>query len=296
MDCARFEEKIGELIAEQLSLPVRQEAQNHAAHCPDCRALLEIAVGMRNLLPISDQADLARDILLQTSGSACERVHRHLCQFVDGALDPTYTAMIGSHLHHCQSCSTLAGCLAELRQLLPDLAELNPGPNMVGAIVRVTSARRGPLRQWPKQRPVVRQFLNRLLWRPRFSLEAAYAGALLIFILVGNPASSLGNAYSAVWEKARVTPRATWNAARQAVPREWADFSSATFERARLRTSELIGYKERVPITLARLEQKKGSWMDDIASLPTVISSTFRSTWSKIVHEVDNWLNPPATL
>lgn len=225
MNCMRFEQLLDHLLAGALSLEERRDAQSHLRECPRCRRLAQIAGGEQDPLPAELSADLTRNILDRTSGPACGRVLDLACGLVDGELRAEERQLVSAHLEHCPACGALVETLAELKQALPEMAELEPPRTLVGAVLRATSAQ-----ATLPARPVSR-FMERMrAWarQPRFSLEAAYLGTLLLVALLGNPATVLSKTSPIVLSMVRVDIPGAWNAAVQNVPPGWIDIGRTT--------------------------------------------------------------------
>ncbi|MBI1751268.1 MAG: zf-HC2 domain-containing protein [Acidobacteria bacterium] len=124
------------------------------------------------LLPPEAGLDLTRAILARTSGPACQRLHNLACAFVDGELDSAQGGLVRLHLASCPSCQSLVGALIETRNLLPALAQTNPGPWFTQRVMRATTRRPAPQNATDR-----RPLWWKLMHRPRIALEAAYLGA-----------------------------------------------------------------------------------------------------------------------
>ncbi len=97
-------------------------------------------------------------------------------------LPPSNALLLEHHLRLCPECRSIADALGVCDLLLPELATADPGPEFVDSVLERTS--RLPLR--PSQSfDFAFRFLRSLFFRPRFALEAAYIGALLLFGLYG---------------------------------------------------------------------------------------------------------------
>jgi predicted anti-sigma-YlaC factor YlaD len=225
MNCMRFEELLDHFLAGSLSLEARRDAQAHLRECPGCSRLAQIAGGDPDPLPANLSADLTRTILDRTSGRACGRALDLACGLVDGELEAEEHQLVSVHLEHCLACSALVGTLAELKQALPEMAELEPPRTLVGAVLRATSVQAA----FPA-RPASR-FMERMrAWasQPRFSLEAAYLGTLLLVALLGNPATILNRTSPLVLSMVHADIPGAWNAAVQRVPSGWVDIGRTT--------------------------------------------------------------------
>ena len=100
------------------------------------------------------------------------------------------------HLSGCEPCATLSIVLAELATDLPALAEMNPGERFTAEVVARTVPRRRASRRGETPRWVERlvQGWDRMIRRPRFALEGAYAMTLLLLVIVGVPGALVAGA------------------------------------------------------------------------------------------------------
>ena len=114
-------------------------------------------------------SDLTQAILARTSGSPCQRLQDLACAYVDDELDEGQSSLVRSHLGHCTTCSALVRALAMHHQVLPTLAEVNPGPWFTQRVLRATVHQPRSLD--------LRTTWWKLMHRPRIALEAAYLGA-----------------------------------------------------------------------------------------------------------------------
>lgn len=184
MDCRTFEEILAEYAGRSLRPAVQAQADQHLMKCEPCRRLLECAQGRQNLLSEREQEEMADTILLRTSGSPCHRAQALICDFVDNALDRDSADLVSKHLDHCAPCRSLTSNLRELREILPQLAEVRPDERLADTILAATIGRK------PRKAPLtlrLRELWARLVRRPRFSFEAAYVGTLVVALFVGNP-------------------------------------------------------------------------------------------------------------
>lgn len=127
---------------------------------------------LKSQQPLHDPEDLTRAILKSTSGSPCQRLKTLACDYVDGELDPAQASLVKAHLEHCAACTALVSVLRGMNQLLPSLAEVDPGPWFTRRILRVTLHTHH--RDFGFK---LRAAWSTLLHRPRIALETAYLGA-----------------------------------------------------------------------------------------------------------------------
>ena len=214
MDCRRVEEHLfehtepGERAGSQdgLSLPAQmaQEAriERHLDGCSRCR-------GLRELLDADAQdalSGLAEGVVAQTSGSACVGV-RHQLASVDSeshadrrapleSFPAVQDELLRSHLRHCDGCAVIARVLERQAVALPQLAEIRLDSTFVGEVLERTSRQPQIFQQsmsttrskWTYASMVprwARSLVRRGAARPRLALELAYAGTLVVAVLVG---------------------------------------------------------------------------------------------------------------
>ena len=125
--------------------------------------------------------DFAAGVLRRTTGSACEAAEPLLTALVDGELGRTERELVGSHIAHCAACHALVAVLGALGSDLRSFVDVEPDTGFVDDVLAVTC---DALPAWSEWRRV-------LLLRPRFSLEAAFAGSILFILLFGVPGPGL---------------------------------------------------------------------------------------------------------
>lgn len=135
------------------------------------------------------EANLLRDVLARTSGSPCRQAEEQLSEFVDGQLFGLDHQLVHRHARGCEGCGPLVGALNQLREDLPPLAELSPGEGFMARVLAATSRSQDPLRLRGWRHRL--EGLVRLTRRPRLHLEAAYLGAIVIWLLVLAPFAPL---------------------------------------------------------------------------------------------------------
>jgi anti-sigma factor RsiW len=289
VNCADFEEKLDQYHQGRLSLVERRAAGDHLESCSRCRRLVEVSEGEHEVLGSEALQDLANSILGRTSGSACNRACALLCDFVDGTLDPTYLSLLTTHLKHCSACKSLAGQLSELNQVLPELAEIDPGPGFLARVLRMT------IRQ-PARIPIVWESVGKiwqhLVGRPRFSWEAAYAATLIFVILAGNPALSMGSAFFSRLGNTRMSPQEGLRAAVNALPPQWAETGNKTIQEAKMHASNILALKQQIPPVVNKLEQTSQQWTTSAARLKNQMHGALSPTWSKFAAKARHYLNP----
>jgi hypothetical protein len=187
MTCSDFECRL-ELFAAGM-LPPREEESihRHLDACDRCRSLAGALRGEAGMHALEIPVDLTSAILCSTSGPACPEGERHLCAWADGMLAQMDRELLALHLEHCFGCRKLADTLAELKEILPGMATLEPDPYFTVDVLKLAmkSRSRENIEPPPLKLAV---WWRRLMRRPRFAWEAAYIGTILILIILGNPA------------------------------------------------------------------------------------------------------------
>ncbi|MCX6544659.1 MAG: hypothetical protein NTV05_09625 [Acidobacteria bacterium] len=154
----------------------------------------------RMRLTPAERRAMTSAVLARTTGSACQRALTLIGGQPDSPIDNQTTTLIEGHLEQCAACQAVAQTLAETRAVLATLAEIEPAADFATGVVAATSGRRAVSRGvpwvWLVERwawvETCREWAGstweRVLARPRLSLEAAYLATVLLVIVVGNPA------------------------------------------------------------------------------------------------------------
>ncbi len=192
MSCSDLAERLELVLGEQLRDNELTALKAHVEGCEKCRDLLQACRGKQTL----EQADsLVGEVLARTSGSTCSRVRSMLCDHVDQSLHEDNAALVQEHLNYCSSCTQLARVLEESAVALPQMASLDPGPLFTSSVLAATRSS-----QPPDKWALFLSHLSLVFQRPHFSLEAAYVGALLVFLVFGGaPVSAVGGVASAAF-------------------------------------------------------------------------------------------------
>jgi hypothetical protein len=153
----------------------------------------------RAVLSAADRQALAGAVMARTTGSACQRALVLIGAQPDGAFDAATSALLQGHLEHCTECRAVERTVAESRAVLATFTEIDPGAAFAAQVVAVTSAARPERSRRPagrtERRPAwasaghagLADWWDRLLARPRLSLEIAYLATVLLVVIVGNP-------------------------------------------------------------------------------------------------------------
>jgi predicted anti-sigma-YlaC factor YlaD len=185
MDCRSFLDRLEALLDETLGGDARRAVEEHLRECADCRQLLELARSEPDGAAVEPPADLAGSILERTSGPACNGARDRLCDYVDGALPEIDAELVRLHLDGCESCEGLALALTSLTAELPAMAEIEPDAAFVDDVLARTVPWRKRLARRLEKLSAVRELWPRVVNRPRFALEAAYVGTMVVVLIFG---------------------------------------------------------------------------------------------------------------
>jgi len=183
MTCRVLENVLDSYLAGKLNASSAEAVENHIRSCEDCGRLLALARGELEL-PAGEA--FTASVLQRTVGSACARARKLLGDRFDGALQPLDAELLGGHLDRCESCRALASALSLLQADLPGMGEIEPDPFFAPAVLRRLAAMQVSRRRLGDR---IRQWWAGVVHRPRFSLEAAYIGTLVVILALGNPPS-----------------------------------------------------------------------------------------------------------
>ena len=167
----------------------------------------------------NDFEELTRRVLAQTSGSPCPSAHERLASLADDELAPGDAELMRMHLTHCRECARLLEVIGWLSAELPALAEVEPGPAFTRDVMAATAQRHGWRWAWEGIIDQARDATRALLARPRLPLEAAYVGAMLVWLLVAAPLSPLRGMPDQAAQLTRFNPGAVAQAAVVPIPR-----------------------------------------------------------------------------
>ena len=235
----------------------------------------------------------------------CTRFEELLFERLEGLLDTVQCDELSAHAATCPRCRALETSLATaaaeiqvpehltadvlaltserapleraLRQLdldLPTLATMTPDDDFVADVMAATiEADRKRLHRR------IGAFWNSLVQRPRFALEGAYLGALLVFFLVGMPWSPFAGVPEQVLGELR-NQDGVVRTALTASSSRINEISYATWTRA----GDVVTGRLDVGATLRpAVAGRLGSWGDQIAGW-------FASAWARIVAPMAGWI------
>jgi predicted anti-sigma-YlaC factor YlaD len=188
MSCNAFLERLEDFLQERLTPDGRRTAEAHLAACAECRELVSLAAQAD--AQSAPPSDLVGEVMVLTSGRACGSARSRLCDRVDRVLGPEDDDLMRMHLVGCAECAGLAAALARLTVDLPSLAELEPGPRFLPAVLARTSRRTAPVASWTE---TLAAAWRRLAYRPRIALEGAYVGGLILLLLFGTTNAPLAD-------------------------------------------------------------------------------------------------------
>jgi len=139
-----------------------------------------------------------RDVLNRTSGSACDRACRQLSDLMDGNLAGMDRELVQAHLEHCDPCRAVAVTLGWLEPLLPEMAEIDPGPAFTARVLDRTIRRariEDPATAVPSGAAGLMDrvggWWDRQILRPGFAAQVAYAATVILVLLTSVPGAPL---------------------------------------------------------------------------------------------------------
>jgi anti-sigma factor RsiW len=271
MDCRGFEDRIDAFVVGLLPSEEQEAAEKHLNACAQCRALLGIVRGESDMLAPELSDDLALSILRRTSGPVCRGAERRLCDWVDGNLGADDQEIIALHMTHCPDCSALAAALTELKETLPGMATLEPDIHFTADVLQATVGWRSRARG-AQGFVRLREWWSRLICRPRIAWEAAYVGALLVMLALGNPALLLQHA-----------PRTV------AVPEVLIQSGDQILQKT---TAALAERQEAAQRSLSGLRLRGENLLDAAADFRNRTTSSLRQKVSAFLDELKfEWLN-----
>jgi hypothetical protein len=185
MDCRDLLDRLEALLDETLGGDARLAAEEHLHECADCRQLVELARTEPDGAAVEPPDNLAGSILERTSGSACETARDRLCAYVDGSLSGIDAELVRLHLDGCDPCEGLASALVSLAGELPAMAEIEPDSDFVNDVLARTVPWRRRFARRLEKLTAIREWWPRVVRRPRFALEAAYVGTLVLVLIFG---------------------------------------------------------------------------------------------------------------
>jgi anti-sigma factor RsiW len=271
MDCKGFEDLIDAFEAGLLPSEEREAAEKHLKACARCRDLLAIVRGESDMLAPELSDDLTCSILQHTSGPVCRSTERRLCDWVDGNLGVDDQEILALHMTHCPDCSALAAALTELKEALPDMATLEPDVYFTADVLQATVG-------WHPRAPGawglvrIREWLNSVILRPRIAWEAAYVGALIFVLALGNPVIILQHA-----------PRTV------AVPEVVIQNSGQIFQKT---TAALVERQKAAQHSLSTLRLQGKNLLDAAENLRNQTTSSLRKKMTVFLNELKSeWLD-----
>jgi predicted anti-sigma-YlaC factor YlaD len=213
MSCHNFEAHLDAFLEGTLEDVDQQRLEQHLDACAACRELAEIAAGNGDAAAEQRSPELCSAILAETSGAACGLAYSDLCGWADGRLAGAERERVRLHLALCVDCRGLATVLGRLTE---DLSALRVQRSPLPIEMRLALALgRGVAR--------VAGFWQQLLARPRFALEGAYVGTLVLAILFILPASPLRGLSSGALTLTQSNPVAVLETPLESVGRIAAD-------------------------------------------------------------------------
>ncbi len=288
MDCAGFENRFRRFLEGSLTPDERQAAEAHLSACAACRRLAATGSGgLDGILPPAP-GELTRSILERTSGPACPRAREHLCDFVDGTLETGYAEILAIHLAGCAECSALSESLAELKQTLPLLSEIDPGLGFTSRVLQATAGRPVEPSLSPLER--LRRWWVRLIQRPRFSWEAAYLGTIVLVTLAGNPLTTVDQL--AVQVRESLQARTSVSLPSLALPGSLVSSETGALKFTREITGALALRQQEFSGSGARALERGAEWfraslpadLEAVRTLRPRVAAALRQAWTNLLH------------
>lgn len=200
MNCHEFERLLDRIVEGAAPEQTRRDAARHRGACAACRELEEMARASLDARGAPGQ-DLTRAVMSLTSGSACGAAGERLAGLMDGALADAERELVLLHLEDCAACEELAATMRWMSGRLPSLAEIDPRAGFTEAVMRRTARR--PTRTGLA---ALKDRWAALMARPRFTWEAAYVGALVVWLLFGAGFAPFNDVPGRALELARINP------------------------------------------------------------------------------------------
>ena len=179
MKCHEFETRMEALLEGDLDQETQEECLRHARVCLACSEILEAVGGLSTRRTEDPSPSLTAGVLERTIGSACEQARGHLPAHVDRELDSVDFELVDLHVESCPACQRLAATLVAMRRELPRLAEIPIDDQFTSQVMAATLPRQSKAKSW--------WLRHWSLWiqRPRFAMEAAYVGVLVVMLILG---------------------------------------------------------------------------------------------------------------
>jgi predicted anti-sigma-YlaC factor YlaD len=179
MNCREFEIHLEALLDGKVEPSKQGACLEHAADCRLCGELWMAVGGASRHDDEVPAPSLVEGVLERTIGSACAQARDLLPALVDRDLSDTDRQLIELHLSSCASCLRLATTLSMLKRELPGLAEVPLDARFTREVLAATLAPWARLQRWWLSR------WSAWVHRPRFAMEAAYVGLLVIMLVLG---------------------------------------------------------------------------------------------------------------
>jgi len=179
MNCREFEARLESLLDGHLDSATSQVCLSHARGCAACSELLVAVGGPTAEGGGEGPGSLTAAVLESTIGSACGQAREHLPDHADLALEPVDRELVELHLAGCVDCQRLSATLVALRTELPKLAEMPLDGRFTHEVLAATVAREPWWKSWWQGH------WSGWVQRPRFAMEAAYVGLLVVMLVLG---------------------------------------------------------------------------------------------------------------
>ena len=153
-------------------------------------------------LPNFDADAFTNGVLGRTSGQACDRAATQLGDLMDDRLQGMDRQLVQAHLENCNGCRQLAVTMGWLTPLLPQMAEIDPGPEFLAGVLALTSEVPQPVVHGTEPEGLAGlmdrfgRWWEQQILRPQFAVQAAYVATVVLVLLTATPYSPFRNAPS----------------------------------------------------------------------------------------------------
>ena len=179
MNCHDFETRFERLVDGDLQEADRRACLQHAEQCTACGELLT-GIGEAEVAAAAETAEpLVDSILSRTIGTVCKQAEKRLPAFVDQDLSAGDQELLKMHLGGCAHCRQMVTTLRLLEHQLPQLAETPVDEKFTAQVLAATLPLPMRLKRW------LRSQATSWVRRPRFAMEAAYVGLLVVMLVMG---------------------------------------------------------------------------------------------------------------
>lgn len=179
MNCHDFEIRLERLLDGAIDAAEKTDCLLHAEQCQTCGEMLKAVSGLEPAIATEEKESFVESILERTTGAVCRQAEEKLPAYLDHELRAIDRELLQGHLNGCAPCRKLVTTLGMLSSELPRLAEAPVDERFTVQVLAATlPARTRWLRWWSRH-------WADWIQRPRFAMEAAYAGLLVVMLVLG---------------------------------------------------------------------------------------------------------------